>query len=324
MYSIVIPIYNEASTLPQLRNRLVEATASLDLPFEVILIDDGSADDSFAMMKEMHTQDPRFKVIRLSRNFGHQIAISAGMDLAQGDAVILMDGDLQDPPELLPRMIEKWREGYHVVYTIKTSRKEHSLKRLAFKAFYRLLHALSSIQIPMDAGNFSLMDRRVVEIMRRIPERHRYISGLRAWVGFRQIGIEYDRGARYAGEPQMSINRLVQLALDGIFSFSNVPLRTASYIGFCAALIAFAGGLYVIYEKLFTDKALLGWASTICTITFLGGLILMTLGIIGEYVGRIYDEVKQRPLYIISEGVGFAETVPTRSSVASPVHLTSN
>jgi glycosyltransferase involved in cell wall biosynthesis len=324
MYSIIIPIYNEESTLPELRNRLADAAGLLDMPFEVILIDDGSKDKSFAIMKEIHAQDARFKIIRLSRNFGHQIAISAGMDLAQGDAVILMDGDLQDPPELLPQMIAKWREGYQVVYTIKTSRKEASVKRLAFKAFYRVLHALSSIRIPMDAGNFSLMDRRVVEIMKQIPERHRYISGLRAWVGFRQIGIEYDRGARYAGQPQMSINRLVQLALDGIFSFSNVPLRTASYVGCAAAMVAFAGGLYVIYEKLFTDKALLGWASTICTITFLGGLILMTLGIIGEYVGRIYDEVKQRPLYIISEGIGFQGSILTRPPVSSPVNLTSN
>lgn len=326
MYSIIIPLYNEELTLPELRSRLIQATVSLDTSFEVILIDDGSEDRSFEIMKKIHEQDARFKIIRLSRNFGHQIAISAGMDVAQGDAIILMDGDLQDPPELLPQMIAKWKEGYQVVYTIKMSRKENSVKRLAFTAFYRVLHALSSIQIPMDAGNFSLLDRRVVEVMKHIPERHRYISGLRAWVGFKQIGIEYDRGARFAGEPQMSIGRLFSLAFDGIFSFSNIPLRAAAYVGFIAASISFAGGLFVMYEKLFTDKAILGWASTIVTITFLGGLTLMTLGVIGEYIGRIYDEVKQRPLYIISEGIGFQETLApfTRPIVSSPVNSTSN
>lgn len=325
MYSIIIPIYNEEHSLPELHARLTDALTSLDNPFEVILIDDGSKDQSFEIMRRIQSNDARFKILRLSRNFGHQVAISAAMNYTQGDAVILMDGDLQDPPELLPQMIARWREGYQVVYTVKTSRKENPMKRLAFKAFYRILHALSSIQIPMDAGNFSLMDRRVVEVMCQMPERHRYISGLRAWIGFRQIGIEYDRGARFAGKPQMSIRRLFALAFDGIFSFSNVPLRTASYVGMVAALVAFAGGIFVIYEKLFTDKAILGWASTITTITFLGGLILMTLGVIGEYIGRIYDEVKQRPLYIVSEAIGF-DNVPAAAQhrVSSPINLPSN
>ncbi len=323
MYSIIIPIYNEEQTLPVLHERLVSALHPLGETFEVILIDDGSKDNSFELLRQIHAADARFKVLRLSRNFGHQVAISAGLDFARGEAVILMDGDLQDPPELLPKMIDKWKEGYQVVYTVKTSRKENRLKRFAFKTFYRILHALSSIQIPMDAGNFSLMDRKVVEVLRQIPERHRYISGLRAWVGFRQIGIEYDRDPRFAGEPQMSFGRLLQLALDGIFSFSNVPLRVASYVGFLSALVAFGGGLFVVYEKLFTDKAILGWASTICTITFLGGLILMTLGVIGEYIGRIYDEVKQRPLYIISEGIGFEDHL-TRPLARSAISLTSN
>lgn len=323
MYSIIIPIYNEAETLHVLRERLASALYPFGESFEVILIDDGSKDNSFELLRQIHAADARFKVLRLSRNFGHQVAISAGLDFARGEAVILMDGDLQDPPELLPKMIEKWKEGYQVVYTVKRSRKENRIKRFAFKMFYRILHALSSIQIPMDAGNFSLIDKKVVDVLRQIPERHRYISGLRAWVGFRQIGIEYDRGPRFAGEPQMSFGRLVQLALDGIFSFSNVPLRIASYMGFLSAVVAFAGGLFVVYEKLFTDKAILGWASTICTITFLGGLILMTLGVIGEYIGRIYDEVKQRPLYIISEGIGFEEHL-TRPSARTAVPLASN
>lgn len=305
MYTIIIPIYNEESILSELRSRLLAVTEKFDAPVEVIFIDDGSKDSTFALLCGIHKQDQRFKVLRFSRNFGHQIAITAGIDIAQGDAIIVMDGDLQDPPEVLPRMIEKWKEGFHVVYTVKTSRKENPLKRLAFRSFYRILHALSTVQIPMDAGNFSLMDRRVIDVLREMPERNRYISGLRAWVGFKQTAVLYERGARFAGKPQMSFGRLLHLAMDGIFSFSNVPLRLAVYVGLISAVFAFAGGLYVLYEKLFTDKAILGWASTIITITFLGGLILITLGVIGEYIGRIYDEVKRRPLYLVSEYVGF-------------------
>jgi dolichol-phosphate mannosyltransferase len=308
MYSIVIPVYNEEKTLPELHRRLEAALQPLGHDIEIILVDDGSRDRSYELMKEARNHDPRVKVIRLSRNFGHQVALSAGIDLAHGNAVILMDGDLQDPPELLGTMIQRWKQGYEVVYTVKRTRRENPIKRLAFHSFYRLLHAVSSIEIPMEAGNFSLLDRKVVEVLQAMPERNRYISGLRAWVGFRQIGLEYDREARFAGKPQMSFRRLMELALDGIFSFSKAPLRMAIYVGILSAFIAFLGGLYVLSEKLFTDKAILGWASTIVSITFLGGLILMTLGIIGEYVGRIYDEVKHRPLYVIRELVGFGDS----------------
>jgi dolichol-phosphate mannosyltransferase len=306
MYTVIIPIFNEEKTLPELHRRLAAALQPLGRNIEIILIDDGSRDNSFALMKQVRERDKRVKVVRLSRNFGHQIALSAGIDRASGDAVILMDGDLQDPPELLSTMVERWTEGYQVVYTVKRTRKENRLKRFAFHTFYRILHALSPIEIPMEAGNFSLLDRSVVDVLRSMPERNRYISGMRAWAGFRQIGIEYDRAARFAGKPQMSVHRLIELALDGIFSFSKTPLRIALYVGITAATVAFLGGLFVLYEKLFTDKAILGWASTIVSISFLGGLILMTLGIIGEYVGRIYDEVKRRPLYIIRETIGFA------------------
>lgn len=305
MYSIIIPIFNEELTLPELHARLTKVASQLDAPFEVILVDDGSKDRSYELLRGINAKDSRFKVIRLSRNFGHQVAISAGMDLAQGDAVLLMDGDLQDPPELLPQMIQHWKEGYQVVYTVKKSRKENPLKRLAFKTFYRVLHALSSIDIPMDAGNFSLLDRRVVQILHDMPERNRYISGMRAWTGFKQIAVYYDRDPRFAGKPQMSFRRLIHLALDGIFSFSNAPLRLAIYLGLFTATVSFMGGLYVLYSKLFTDKAILGWASTIISILFMGGMILLTLGVIGEYISRIYEEVKNRPLYIIQEKVGF-------------------
>ncbi len=305
MISVIIPIYNEERTLPELHRRLAATLQPLGRDYEILLIDDGSRDNSLALMKEARERDPRVKYIRLSRNFGHQIAISAGIDMANGEAVVLMDGDLQDPPELLSNMIDRWHEGYQVVYTVKRTRKENPLKKLAFHSFYRVLHALSPIEIPMEAGNFSLLDRSVVEVLRSMPERNRYISGMRAWAGFRQIGIPYDREARFAGKPRMSLRRLFELALDGIISFSKAPLRIAVYFGLLAAGVAFLGGLFVLYEKLFTDKAILGWASTIVSITFLGGLILMTLGVIGEYVGRIYDEVKRRPLYIIQETGGF-------------------
>ena len=305
MFSIIIPLYNEEKTIPELVTRLAAVTDGMSDLWELILVDDGSTDGSFTAMCALHRNDPRIKVVRLSRNFGHQIAISAALDLAQGDAVILMDGDLQDPPELLPQLLKLWKDGYHVVYTVKTSRKENWLKRLAFKSFYRVLSAMSSIKIPMDAGNFSLMDRRVVEVLRTMPERNRYISGLRAWAGFQQTAVYYDRGPRFAGKPQMSLGRLFHLALDGIFSFSNAPLRAAIYFGMAAAMVSFAGGLYVVYEKLFTNLAILGWASTIVSILFVGGMILMTLGVIGEYISRIYEEVKKRPLYVIRDKIGF-------------------
>ncbi len=305
MYSIVIPIYNEQEIIPELSNRLKAVIDKLDDSAEIIFIDDGSHDKSFEILESLQAKDPCIKLIGLSRNFGHQVAITAGIDNTSGDAVILMDGDLQDPPELIPSMIRKWKEGYHVVYTIKKSRKENPLKRFAFHSFYRLMQIFSSISIPLEAGNFSLMDREVVKIIQKMPERNRYISGMRAWTGFKQTGIEFDRDIRFAGKPQMTLRKLIDLALDGIISFSNIPLRFAILLGISSSAISFLVGIFVIYEKLITGKAILGWASTIVSITFLGGMILLTLGVIGEYIGRIYDEIKQRPLYIIQKKVGF-------------------
>jgi dolichol-phosphate mannosyltransferase len=314
MYSIIAPIFNEERILPELFRRLSGVLSELDAPAEVILVDDGSRDRSFDLMREFSAQDKRFRMIRLSRNFGHQVAISAGLDHARGDAVVFMDGDLQDPPELIPTMIRHWKAGHQVVYTVKRSRKENALKRLAFRGFYSVMQSLSSVRIPAEAGNFSLLDRKAADTLRSMPERNRYISGLRAWIGYRQIGIEYDRDARYAGKPRMTLLRLMRLAFDGIFSFSLVPLRLATVIGFLAAFVAFLGMLFVLYEKLISGRAILGWTSTIVSVTFLGGLILMTLGIVGEYVGRIYDEVKHRPLYIVSERAGFEEEPASRRS----------
>jgi glycosyltransferase involved in cell wall biosynthesis len=303
-YSVIIPVYNEEAIIPELHRRMKHTIDNIGMEAEVIFVDDNSTDQTFSIIGSLHKTDQRFKIIRLARNFGHQVAITAGMEFAGGEAVILMDGDLQDPPELLPTLLAKWTEGYQVVYTIKKSRKENVLKRFAFASFYKLMHTFSSISIPMEAGNFSLMDRRVVDVIRSMPERNRYISGMRAWAGFRQTGVEFDREARFAGKPKMSIRKLIDLALDGLISFSNAPLRLAIYVGLAVAVISFIGGLYVIYEKLFTDKAIAGWASTIVAITFIGSMVLLTLGVIGEYIGRIYDEVKQRPIYIVKDKIG--------------------
>ncbi len=244
-------------------------------------------------------------MISFSRNFGHQVAISAGLEHTTGDAVMIIDGDLQDPPEVLPQFIAKWKEGYDVVYAVRTKRKENILKRAAYAAFYRLLNQLSYLDVPLDSGDFCLMDKRVVEAMRRLPERKRFVRGLRTWVGFRQAGLAYERDRRFAGEPKYTFTKLLGLAYDGIFSISTTPLRIAVYAGFVLAALAFLGGLLVIYDKLVNGIAIAGWSSTIVIITFLGGVILATLGMIGEYVSRIYDEVKSRPLYVVREKLGF-------------------
>jgi polyisoprenyl-phosphate glycosyltransferase len=304
MYSIVIPVYNERDTIPVLYDRVKKVIDSLDAPAEVVIIEDGGNDGSFEMLKEIHTQDPRFKILSFSRNFGHQVAISAGLEHTSGDAVMIIDGDLQDPPEVLPQFIAKWKAGYDVVYAIRTKRKENILKRTAYAIFYRILNQLSDLDIPLDSGDFCLLDKRAVDAMRGLPERKRFVRGLRTWVGFRQIGLPYERDKRFAGEPKYTFTKLLGLAYDGIFSISTTPLRIVVYIGFGLAALAFLGGLLVIYDKLVYGIALVGWSSTIVIIAFLGGVILFALGIIGEYVSRIYEEVKSRPLYVVKEKLG--------------------
>lgn len=304
VYSIVIPIYNEEENLPELQARLIAATAHLDQPFEVILVDDGSKDRSYELMSRIHQQDPRFKIVRLSRNFGHQVAISAGMDSVSGDATLILDGDLQDPPELIASLVAKWKEGFEVVYAIRTKRKEGLLKRFAYALFYRFLRKVSAIEIPLDSGDFCLMDKRVVNAVQSLPERMRFVRGLRSWVGFRQVGVPYERDHRFAGASKYTFRMLLGFAYDGIFSHTTAPLRVSVYIGFIIALFAIMGGMFVIYEKLSHDIPIAGWSSTIVVITFLGGIGLFTLGIIGEYISRIYEEVKQRPLYIVRERLG--------------------
>lgn len=311
--SVVVPIKDEVETLPELTRRLFEVLTGDLADSEVVFVDDGSSDGSARWIAERHAEDPRVKLVRLSRNFGHQAAVTAGLAHAAGAAVVLMDGDLQDPPELIPALVERWRDGNEIVHTVKTRRKESWPRRVAFRGFYRIIRALSSeTDLPLQAGLFSLLDRRVVDELQRMPERNRYLAGLRSWVGFRQSSIEYERDARWSGAPRVSVARLFRLAFDGIFSFSNLPLRLATLLGLVVSLAAFLLMATILYLRLFTDRAILGWASLMTSILFLGGVILVTIGIIGEYTGRIYDEVKRRPMYIVAERVGI-EPRPERA-----------
>lgn len=319
--SVVIPIYNEADTLPELRRRLQPALESVTPAYEVIFVDDGSSDESPSMLAALACEDRRFKVLELSRNFGHQTALSAGIDHASGEAVVLMDGDLQDPPELVPELLGKWREGWDVVYAVKEKRKEGPLKRAGFRVFYRMLRWFSSVDVPLDAGIFCVMGRRTVDLLRSMPERNRYISGLRAYTGGRQTGIRFERGARFSGAPRQTPVKLLRLALDALFSFSYVPLRVATYAGFATSALAFVSLIAIVVVKLATDLAIPGWASVMSAVLFLGGVQLVTVGIMGEYIGRIFDEVKGRPYYIVDRRVGFTgleETAPLREDGRVP------
>jgi dolichol-phosphate mannosyltransferase len=305
--SLIFPVYNEEKVLPLLYERihqLIDQVDQGDYDFEVILINDGSRDMSLHLMKQFHEADPRFKVIDFSRNFGHQEAITAGIDFARGDAVILLDADLQDPPELIPQLLNKWNEGYQVVYGIRKTRKEHLFKRMAYAVFYRILQHVSDIPIPLDAGDFCLMDRVVIDTLKSMQERNRFVRGLRSWTGFHQVGLEYDREKRYSGEVKYTLPKLMKLALDGIFSFSYFPLRLASYTGFTISIISFLGILIYLYRKIVVGGEPKGFPTLVILILFMGGIQLIFLGVIGEYIGRIYDEVKKRPNYVIRETCG--------------------
>jgi dolichol-phosphate mannosyltransferase len=307
MISIVIPIHNEASILPELLQRITTASEGWGEEHEIVLVDDGSHDDSLAIALAAAQSDPRHVIVKLSRNFGHQAAITAGLQNARGEAVIIMDGDLQDPPEELIRFIVKWREGFDVVYGVRTQRKEGPAKRLAYTIFYRLLRIISEIDIPLDSGDFCLMSRRVVDVLEgRFPEQIRFVRGLRAFVGFRQTGIPYVRQARHAGTPSYSISALMRLAIDGLLGFSMLPLRLASFLGFFIAIPSFLVGLYFILHRLFGFRVLghlatdtPGLTTLAVGVFFMGGLTLIILGIIGEYLGRIYVEVKRRPSFVV-------------------------
>jgi dolichol-phosphate mannosyltransferase len=262
-------------------------------------------------MKEIYEQDPKWKIIKFSRNFGHQTAVSAGLHYSKGLCVIVIDADLQDPPEEIIHLIEKWKEGYEVVYAVRKKRKENILKRFSYKTFYRILSIISDIKIPLDTGDFCLMDRKVVDLINSMPEKNRFIRGLRAWTGFRQYGIKYERMQRAAGDSKYSLKKLVKLAIDGIFSFSSTPLRMASYLGFIVSIFAFCLMIFTFFQRVFTDyfakighAPVRGFATTVILISFIGGVQLICLGTLGEYIGRIYEEVKGRPIWIIGESFG--------------------
>jgi dolichol-phosphate mannosyltransferase len=305
--SVVAPCYNEEGNLHELYRRICEVMDKTGDSWELVLINDGSVDRTPEIMAELHAKNPHVHYIDFARNFGHQIAVTAGMDYAQGEAVILIDADLQDPPELIWSMIEKWREGYKVVYAVRAERKgETWFKIWTAKIFYRLIYNITDIQIPLDTGDFRLMDRKVVDAMKHMPERHRFIRGMTSWVGFRQTGVEYIREERFAGETNYPFRRMLRFAITAITGFSHVPLQIATYLGFGIAILSVLGTLIVVLARFVGGEGILGGqATTLVSVLFLGSVQLISLGIIGEYLGRIYDEVKGRPMYIVNEAVGF-------------------
>lgn len=303
--SIAIPIYNEESVLPELLSRTLAVLDGIQGgPHELLFVDDGSTDRTIMILEEAAQRDPRIMAISLSRNFGHQAALTAALDHVTGDATVLMDGDLQDAPESIPRFIDKLFEGYDVVYALRVRRKEAWPLRLSYYVFYRLMARLSDLKVPLDAGDFALMSRRVVDHLQRMREHHRYLRGLRSWVGFRQIGIPIERSHRHSGQSKYGVLRLLRLASDGIFAFSIVPIRVAAILGGVSIVLSGAFALYALFAKLFLHQSPRGFTALLLLITFLSGILLFFLGVIGEYVGRIYEEIKERPIYIVARLIG--------------------
>ena len=304
--SVVIPVYNEEEVLPTLHLRVREHLERTGLRFEVVLVNDGSVDATARLLRELCLVDRRFVAIHFSRNFGHQAAVTAGLVHATGRAVVVMDADLQDPPAVLERLIERWQQGFHVVYARRRRREaEGPLKRGFAFLYYRLLRVLTDIEMPADVGDFCLMDRRVVDALNELPERNRYLRGLRAWLGFRQTAVEFDRPPRAAGEPKYTFRKSLALALNGVVGFSKAPLRLAAYLGLSVAVISFAMALFFVIQHARGADLIRGWTSTVVTVTFLGGVQLIAVGIVGEYLSRIYDEVRQRPMFVVQEMNGF-------------------
>lgn len=306
-YSIILPVFNEEDTIQNLYERVKPVMDSLKGEYEVIFINDGSYDATEEMLQSLFEKDNHVKVINFSRNFGHQVAVSAGLQHSRGKRVAVLDADLQDPPEVLPEFFKKMDEGFDVVYAIRKKRKESFFKKAAYSMFYRILQKLSNIYIPLDSGDFCVMNERVVKAVNSLPERNRFVRGLRSWVGFKQTGIEYERSSRYAGESKYSFTGLLKLAFDGIFSFSFAPLQLMFYLGSIALFLSLIGSIVAVYLRFFTTayKEVPGFATTIILIMFIGGLQMFSMGIMGEYIRRVYDEVKQRPQFIIDSKLGF-------------------
>lgn len=322
LLSLVIPCFNEEQVMTETVNRLSKFCNELsELDVELIFVDDGSQDQTLPLLRDAAQLDTRIKVISFSRNFGHQIAVTAGIDAARGDAVVLIDADLQDPPEVIHQMISKWREGYDVVYGTRTKRLgESTFKRSSARSFYRILNKLSDTPIPLDTGDFRLMTRPIVDSLKAMPERDRFVRGMVSWVGFRQTDIAYERAERFAGKSKYPLRKMLKFATDGILSFSTKPLQVSIALGMLAALLAMVGIFYAIGMRIFTDIWVEGWTALMIAILFLGGVQLICVGILGEYIGRIYNEVKQRPLYVVDEYLGFADHKPASSRSPTAKH----
>jgi glycosyltransferase involved in cell wall biosynthesis len=312
MISLVIPMLNEQENVASVYARVSDAAAAWGDDYEVIVVDDGSTDGTGEILTKVCLEDPRWKVLSFSRNFGHQSAVSAGMRHSSGDVVGIIDGDLQDPPEVIAELLEKWREGFQVAYAVRRKRKEHLLKRFAYAAFYRTMKRIASIDVPLDSGDFCVMDRAVVDVLNALPERERFVRGLRSWAGFKQTGVEYERSARHDGVPKYTLVKLIALATNGLVSFSSAPLRLASWLGFamcgCSAMITVllaAWWLSNIRIAGINPADTVGWTSMICVVQFLTGVQLLMTGIVGEYIARIFDEVKGRPAWIIARAINF-------------------
>lgn len=316
--SVVIPCFNEQDVLSELFMRMTEAAKSWELDWEIICVDDGSQDNTWKLLSSQHAKDPRWSVISFSRNFGHQTAVSAGMFHTTGDAVIVIDADLQDPPEEIHRFIKKWREGYEIVYAVRQHRKEGILKKISYWTFYRMFSKMIDFELPLDSGDFCIMDRKIVDILNSMPERNRFVRGLRAWSGFKQTGLEYERQSRAAGLAKYDFKKLRRLAMDGIISFSTVPLSVASHLGLWITVMSLLGITFTIcqriFETFFTSIGLgpvPGVTTIVISVLFLGGVQLIFLGILGQYLARIYDEVKKRPPWIIKQSLGITPKTPS-------------
>jgi polyisoprenyl-phosphate glycosyltransferase len=317
--SVAIPVHNEESVLPELLTRLQKVLDALPGgPHELVFVDDGSADRTFEMLSRAAEQDSRIIGISLSRNFGHQAALTAALDHVSGDAVVVMDGDLQDVPEVIPQFVQKFQDGYDVVYAQRVRRKEPLPLRICYFVFYRMMASLSDIRLPLDSGDFGLMSRKVVDHLRRMPEHHRYLRGMRSWVGFRQIGVTVERAERHSGKSKYSLMRLIRLATDGIFAFSIVPIRIAALIGAFVMFLSSLYVLYALYAKFFQHKSPQGFTALLIAVTFLSGIMLFFLGIIGEYVGRIYEETKARPHYVVGRTLGQSLLLRNQNQLAPP------
>ena len=311
-YSIIAPIFNEAGNLPELHRRVSEVMNSTGEPWELLLVDDGSSDQSTDLIRQYAEQDPHVCPLIFARNFGHQIAVTAGLDYSRGEAVIIIDADLQDPPEVILDLIEKWREGYEIVYAVRAEREgEGWFKLFTASLFYRLIYRITDVDIPLDTGDFRLLDRKVVSVLNQMRERHRFLRGMSAWVGFRQIGVPYRRAARYAGQTHYPFRKMLRLAITAITGFSYFPLQLATFIGFISAGISILAIPVVVAMRLAGNQAFFGQATTLIAVLFLGGVQLISLGILGEYIGRLYDEAKGRPLYIVREAPGRMSTPAT-------------